>query len=143
MKQHCFELLKQLIVILPIRLLYYRLPNTNAWISTKYLNENSVHEHLTSSLNPADGKLKINVPPNYQYVSHTNLSLVLKHVSGLKVVFVAPTKAHKVHEKGVLSVTAAENALAVSSCEGDKVVVWDSRTSEFYISCNYLQILKS
>lgn len=48
--------------------------------------------------------------------------------SSLKIAFIAPTKAHKIHNKGVLSVSAAENALAVSSCEEDKLLVWDSRT---------------
>ncbi|KAJ2948114.1 hypothetical protein O0L34_g9912 [Tuta absoluta] len=111
-----------------------RLPKETAWISSKYLNANSLHEKLTTSLNSADGKVKINLPETYQYVSHGNLSLVIKHVrSGLKVAFVAPTKAHKVHDKAVLSVACAENATAVSSCEGDKLLVWDTRTSDILL----------
>nr|XP_021192434.2 proteasomal ATPase-associated factor 1 [Helicoverpa armigera] len=106
-----------------------RLPKGDAWISSKKLNENSIHDKLTTTL--SDGKVKINFSDNYQYISHGPLSLVVKHVaSGLKVAFVAPTKAHKIHTKGVLSVAVAENALSVSSCEEDKLLVWDSRTSE-------------
>lgn len=106
-----------------------RLPNCEAWISYKYINENSVHDKLKTEVNKADNKIKINLSDQYQYLSHANLSLVLKHVkSGLKIAFIAPTKAHKIHNKAVLSVSAAENALAVSSCEEDKLLVWDSRT---------------
>ncbi|KAJ8735738.1 hypothetical protein PYW07_007358 [Mythimna separata] len=106
-----------------------RLPKGNAWISSKKLNETSIHDQLTTTL--TDGRLKINFSDNYQYISHGPLSLVVKHIpSGLKVAFVAPTKAHKLHSKGVLSVAVSENAIAVSSCEEDKLLVWDSRTSE-------------
>ncbi|KAI8438770.1 hypothetical protein MSG28_011161 [Choristoneura fumiferana] len=108
-----------------------RLPKSEAWISSKKLHENSVHDKIKTSNN--DGKIKIEFTGNYQYVSHGNLNLVVKHISsGLKVAFVAPTKAYKVHDKGVLSVSASgsENALAISSCEGDKLLVWDSRTGE-------------
>lgn len=42
--------------------------------------------------------------------------------------FVAPSKDHKIHSKAVLSVSVAGNALATSSCEGDKLLVWDTRT---------------
>ncbi|XP_053615931.1 proteasomal ATPase-associated factor 1 [Plodia interpunctella] len=108
-----------------------RLPNGEAWISFKYINQTSVHDKLTTTINKADGKIKINFTDNYQYISHGSLSLVVKHVgSGLKVAFIAPTKAHRVHSKAVLSVGAAENPLVVSSCEGDRLLVWDSRTSE-------------
>lgn len=112
----------------------YRLPKSEAWISSKNLNENSVHDKIKTSIN--DGKIKIDFTGSYQYISHGNLNLVVKHISsGLKVAFVAPTKAYKVHNKGVLSVSASstENALAISSCEGDKLLVWDSRTGKFYI----------
>lgn len=105
------------------------MPKGEAWISAKYLNENSIHDKLTTSINTSDGKIKINFSSDYQYVSHSNLSLVVKHVgSNLKVAFVAPTKVYKVHNKAVLSVDTAENALAVTSCEQDKLLVWDSRT---------------
>ncbi|XP_049874796.1 proteasomal ATPase-associated factor 1 [Pectinophora gossypiella] len=108
-----------------------KLPKEEGWISSKYYNESSVHDKFRTSVNSADGKIKIDFPDSYQYISHSNLNLVIKHVpSGLKVAFIAPTKAHKVHDKAVLSVNTAENALAVSSCEGDKLLVWDSRTSE-------------
>ncbi|XP_030025158.2 proteasomal ATPase-associated factor 1 isoform X2 [Manduca sexta] len=53
--------------------------------------------------------------------------------SGLKVAFVAPTKDHKVHNKAVLSISTAENALAASSCEDDKLLVWDTRNSEILL----------
>lgn len=106
-----------------------RLPKGNAWITSKKLNENGVHDKLSTCMN--DGKVKIIFSDNYQYISHGPLSLVLKHIpSDLKVAFIAPSKAHKIHSKGVLSVAVAENALAVSSCEQDKLVVWDSRTGE-------------
>lgn len=108
------------------------MPKGSAWISSKKLNEMSVHDKLTTTLN--DGKVKINFSDNYQYISHGILSLVVKHVpSGLKVAFIAPTKSHKIHSKAVLSVAVANNALAVSSCEEDKLVVWDSRTSKLEI----------
>lgn len=108
-----------------------RLPNGVAWISSKYLNEPSTHDKLMTSINKSDNKIKINFTDNYQYLTHGNLSLVVKHLkSGLKVAFVAPTKAHQVHKKAVLSLSMAENSLAVSSCEEDKLLVWDSRTSE-------------
>lgn len=109
----------------------YSLPNADAWISSKKLNENSVHDKFKTSVNITDNKIKITFTNNYQYISHGNLNLVVKHnSSGLKVAFVAPTKPHKVHSKAVLSVDTAENALAVSSCEGDRLLVWDSRTSK-------------
>lgn len=108
------------------------MPKGNAWISSKKLNEISVHDKLTTTL--SDGRVKIDFSDNYQYISHGPLSLVVKHIpSGLKVAFVAPTKAHKIHSKGVLSVAVSENALAVSSCEEDKLLVWDSRTSKLDI----------
>lgn len=108
-----------------------RLPKCEAWISLKYLNENSVHGKLKTTSNSRDNKLKVVLPDDYEYISHSSLSFVIKHLkSGLKVAFVAPTKTHTVHNKGVLSVGAAENALAVSSCEGDRLLVWDSRTAE-------------
>lgn len=110
------------------------MPNETIWISSKYLNANSVHDKIRTSINKNDGKIKINLSDNYQFISHSNLSLVLKEVkSGLKVAFVAPTKAHNVHKKAILSVSTADNALAVSSCEGDKLIVWDSRTSRYAI----------
>lgn len=106
------------------------MPNDKVWISAKYLNTNSVHDKVWTTLNRSDGKIKINLSDAYQFVSQSNLSLVLKHVeSGLKVAFVAATKAHNIHKKAVLSVALAENALAVSSCEQDKLLVWDTRTS--------------
>lgn len=109
----------------------YRLPNQQFWMTSKKFNENGAHEIMTTSINQADRKIKINCSENYEYLSHGNLNLVLKHISsGVKVAFVAPTKAHKIHARGVLSVHSAENALAVSSCEGDRLLVWDSRTSE-------------
>ncbi|KAL4716907.1 hypothetical protein ACJJTC_012718 [Scirpophaga incertulas] len=108
-----------------------RLPNQQAWISSKYLNHASVHDKVLTSLNKTDNKIKITFTNNYQYISHGNLSLVVKHTdSGLKIAFVAPTKSHKVHNKAILSVATAENSLAVSSCEEDKLLVWDSRTGE-------------
>ncbi|CAK1540199.1 unnamed protein product [Leptosia nina] len=108
-----------------------RLPNGKIWISSKYLNVNSVHDSITTSLNKPDVKIKVNVPDSYQLISYSNLSLILKHVeSGLRVAFVAPTKVHNLHKKAVLSVCSAENSLAVSSCEGDQLLVWDSRTNE-------------
>ncbi|CAG9135660.1 unnamed protein product [Plutella xylostella] len=110
-----------------------KLPNSKVWISSKYLNEKSVHDQLVTAVNQSDGKIKISLSPSYQYVSHSNLSLVLKHISGVKIAFVAATKAHKVHNKAVLSVAAAENALAVSSCEADQLLVWDSRTNDILL----------
>ncbi|CAG9796434.1 unnamed protein product [Diatraea saccharalis] len=111
-----------------------RLPKAEAWISSKYLNEMSIHDKLKTAINNLDNKIKISFTDNYQYVSHGNLNLVVKHIkSGLKVAFVAPTKTHKVHTKAVLSVSIAENSLAVSSCEEDKLLVWDSRTSEILL----------
>ncbi|XP_046959328.1 proteasomal ATPase-associated factor 1 [Vanessa cardui] len=108
-----------------------RLPNEEAWISSKYLNLTSTHDKIRTTINKNDGKIKVNLSDNYQFVSLSNLSLVIKHnESDLKVAFVAPTKAHNVHQKAVLSVSTAENALAVSSCEGDNLIVWDSRTNE-------------
>ncbi|VVC93328.1 unnamed protein product [Leptidea sinapis] len=108
-----------------------RLPNGKAWISSKYLNIISVHENITATQNKPDVKLKLNVPSSYQLLSHSNLSLVLKHIeSGLKVAFVAPTKVHYIHKKGILSLCAADNSLTVSSCEEDTLLVWDSRTDE-------------
>lgn len=108
------------------------MPNAEAWISSKKINENSIHDKLKTAVNASDGKIKINFSDNYQYISHGNLNLVIKHISsGVKVAFIAATKVYKVHEKAVLSVAAtSENALAVSSCEGDKLLVWDSRTGE-------------
>lgn len=118
-----------------------RLPNEEAWISSKFLNQTSVHDKLKTSVNKSDNKIKISFTDNYQYVSHGNLNLVVKHVpSGLRVAFVAPTKVHKVHKKAVLSVSTAENSLAVSSCEEDKLLVWDSRTSKSFKSIS--QVLK-
>lgn len=109
----------------------FRLPNCEAWISSKYLNQNSVHTKLKTILNPTDKKIKLILPNEYQYISHSNLSLVIKHSkSGLKVAFVAPTKTHKVHDKAVLSVSVADT-LAVSSSEDDKLLVWDNRTSMY------------
>ncbi|KAJ0182378.1 hypothetical protein K1T71_001747 [Dendrolimus kikuchii] len=109
-----------------------RMPNAEVWISSKKLNENSIHDKLKTTVNQSDGKIKINFTDNYQYVSHGSLNLVIKHMSSsLKVAFISPTKVHKVHEKAILSVSATnENALAVSSCEGDKLLVWDNRTGE-------------
>ncbi|KAM3967661.1 lisH and WD40 domain-containing Lis-1 [Aphomia sociella] len=109
-----------------------RLPCGEAWISSKYLNEMSVSDKLTATLNRSDGKIKINFSENkYQYISHNNFSLVVKHLaSGLKVAFVSPTKTHKVHDKAILAVSVAENSRAISSCEGDKLLVWDSRNSD-------------
>lgn len=110
---------------------FLRLHKGVAWISSKYLNEKSIHDKLTTSINATDGKVKINFSSNYQYVSHSNLSLVVKHLdSNLKVAFVAPTKVYKVHNKAVLSIDTAENAMAVSSCEQDNLLVWDSRTGK-------------
>ncbi|XP_026738669.1 proteasomal ATPase-associated factor 1 [Trichoplusia ni] len=106
-----------------------RLPKGEAWISSKILNEASIHDKLLTSL--SDGKVKINFSDNYQYISHGPLNLVVKHIaSDLKVAFVAPSKAHKIHKKAVLSVAVSSHSLAVSSCEEDKLLVWDSRTSE-------------
>ncbi|XP_059051196.1 proteasomal ATPase-associated factor 1 [Achroia grisella] len=111
-----------------------RLPKGEAWISSKILNQNSVHDKLSTSVNNPDRKIKISFSDNYQYISHSNLSLVVKHIpSGLRVAFVAPTKGHKVHDKAVLSVAVAENSNVVSACEGDKLLVWDSRTSEVFL----------
>ncbi|XP_028158826.1 proteasomal ATPase-associated factor 1-like [Ostrinia furnacalis] len=111
-----------------------RLPKEEAWISSKILNQTSVHDKLRTSVNMADKKIKIDFTDNYQYISHGNLNLVVKHIpSGLRVAFVAPTKVHNIHKKAVLSVAAAENSLAVSSCEEDKLLVWDSRTSEILL----------
>ncbi|XP_022130260.2 proteasomal ATPase-associated factor 1 [Pieris rapae] len=108
-----------------------RLPQSKVWISMKYLNMNSVHDKITTSLNKPDVKIKLHVPETFQLISYSNLSLVLRHVeSDLKVAFVAPTKVHDLHQKAILSVCAAENSLTVSSCEGDQLLVWDSRTSE-------------
>lgn len=105
------------------------MPKGEAWISAKLLNQNSVHDKLTTTL--SDGKIKINFSDDYQFISHSPLCLTVKHVpSGLRVAFVAPSKAHKIHNKAMLSVSVAENALAVSSCEEDKLLVWDSRTSK-------------
>ncbi|XP_075975019.1 lisH and WD40 domain-containing Lis-1 [Anticarsia gemmatalis] len=110
-----------------------RLPKGEAWISSKILNHNSIHDKILTTL--SDGKVKINFSDNYQYVSSNPLCLVVKHVaSGLRVAFVAPSKAHKIHSKAVLSVSVAENALAVSSCEEDKLLVWDTRTSEVILN---------
>lgn len=114
----------------------YRLPNQQCWVSFKTFNQSCcTHENIKTAINPADGKIKINCSENYEYISHGNLNLVLKHVSsGVKIAFVAPTKAHKVHAKAVLSVDAADKAMAVSACEGDRLLVWDSRTSEYIIT---------
>ncbi|RVE51084.1 hypothetical protein evm_004227 [Chilo suppressalis] len=115
-------------------MMFYRLPKQEAWISSKYLNEMSIHDKLKTSINSSDNKIKIIFTDNYQYISHGNFSLVAKHIkSGLKVAFVAPTKTHNVHKKAVLSLSIAENSLAVSSCEEDKLLVWDSRTSEILL----------
>ncbi|CAB3256404.1 unnamed protein product [Arctia plantaginis] len=106
-----------------------RLPNAEAWISSKEINKNSIHDKLTTTC--SEGKIKINFSGNYQFVSLSPLCLVVNHIeSDLRVAFVAPSKGHKLHKKGVLSVSVAENALAVSSCEEDKLLVWDSRTSD-------------
>lgn len=112
-----------------------RLPFTEAWISSKKLNENSVHDKFKTAVNQADGKIKIIFTDNYQYVSHGNLNLVVKHISsGSKVAFIAPTVTHKIHEKAVLGVSSTlENSLAVSSCEGNRLLLWDSRTSEIQL----------
>lgn len=109
---------------------FCRLPNEEIWISSKYLNSNSIHDKIKTSINKVDGKMKINVSENYQLISITSLSLIVKHIkSNLKVVFVAATKSHNVHKKAILSVSTAENALASSSCEGDRLLIWDTRTS--------------
>lgn len=106
-----------------------RLPNGEAWISSKQIHENSINDKFTTSL--SDGKIKIHFTGNYQYVSLSPLCFVVKHLSSkLRVAFVAPSKAHKIHKRGVLSVSVAENALAVSSSDDDKLLVWDTRTSE-------------
>lgn len=120
----------------------FSLPNEEAWISSKKLHEHSVHDKLKTSVNRADNKIKITFSGNYQYISHGNLNLVVKHIdSGLRIGFVAPTKVHSVHSKGVLSVNIAENALAVSSCEGDRLLIWDSRTSKLiFITVTSLKI---
>lgn len=55
-------------------------------------------------------------------------------ISGLKIAFVAPTKTHAIHKHGILSVTCGDNALAASSCEGDKFLVWDTRTGKYKIN---------
>ncbi|XP_013197205.1 proteasomal ATPase-associated factor 1 isoform X2 [Amyelois transitella] len=108
-----------------------RLPHGEAWISSKFLHQTSVHDKLTTTVNEIDGKVKINFTDNFQYISHGCLNLVVKHVgSGLKVVFVAPSKAHKLHDKGVYSVDASVSPIVVSSCEGSKLLVWDSTTDE-------------
>lgn len=108
-----------------------RLPNGQVWISSKVLNELSTQETLTRSGNKSDGNIKINISKNYEYISLSNLSLVVKHIeSELKAVFVAPTKDHNIHDKAILSVALAENSLTVSSCEADKLLVWDSRTGD-------------
>lgn len=107
------------------------MPKSEAWISAKYLNTNSIHEKITTAINQSDGKVKINVPESYQLILKNNLTLLLRHNdSGLKVAFVACTKAHDVHKKSILSVSTADSALVVSSCEQDKLLVWDSRTSK-------------
>ncbi|CAK1602268.1 unnamed protein product [Parnassius mnemosyne] len=108
-----------------------RLSQGEFWISSKYIGQNSTHETIKTLVNKTDGKMHIRCPQNYQYISHTNLSLVMKHIdSGLKVAFVAPTKTHNIHKNAVLSVSSGENAMAASSCEGDKLLVWDTRTDE-------------
>lgn len=108
----------------------FRLPNEEIWISSKYLNANSVHDKIKTSINKTDGKIKIDVSENYQFISFSSLNLIVKHVkSDVKVAFVAATKSHNVHKKAILSVSTAENALAISSCEADKLLVWDTRTS--------------
>lgn len=104
------------------------------WISSKCKDQTSIHDTIKTLVNQADGKLQIKCPDSYQYVSHSNLSLVLKHLgSGLKVAFVAPTKTHTVHKKALLSISSGENALAVSSCEEDKLIVWDTRTGKLLL----------
>ncbi|XP_014356536.2 proteasomal ATPase-associated factor 1 [Papilio machaon] len=111
-----------------------RLMKGEFWISSKYRDQNSIHDKIKALVNQADGKLQIKCPDTYQYLSHSNLSLVLKHLSsGLKVAFVAPTKTHNVHKKALLSISSGENALAVSSCEEDKLLVWDTRTDEILL----------
>lgn len=111
----------------------FRLPNQQFWLTSKKINESSNHDTVKTIINQSDAKIKINCPESYEYVSHGSLNLVLKHLSsGLKLAFVAPTKAHTLHSKGVLSVDSADNALAVSSCEDNKLVVWDSRTSKYF-----------
>ncbi|KPI95028.1 Proteasomal ATPase-associated factor 1 [Papilio xuthus] len=111
-----------------------RLMKGEFWISSKYKDQNSVHDTIKASVNQADGKILIKCPDSYQYLSHSNLSLVLKHLgSGLKVAFVAPTKTHTIHKKALLSISSGENALAVSSCEEDKLLVWDTRTDEILL----------
>ncbi|CAH0592645.1 unnamed protein product [Chrysodeixis includens] len=106
-----------------------RLPKGEVWISSKILNEPGIHDKLQTTV--SDGKVKLNFSDNYRYISYGPWSLVVKHIpSDLKVVFVAPSNVHKVHKKGVLSVAVSNHSLAVSSCEEDKLLVWDSRTSE-------------
>ncbi|XP_041975242.1 proteasomal ATPase-associated factor 1-like [Aricia agestis] len=106
-------------------------PNKKIWISTKYLNKPSFHDSITTTVNESDGKLKVNVSEELNFISISNLSIVLKDVkSGLKIAFVAPNKVHDIHAKAILSVSMTENALAVSSCEQDRLVIWDTRTNE-------------
>lgn len=107
------------------------LPHQEVWISAKYLKKRGIHEKIRTSLNKNERSLQIFLSANYQMVSLSRLSLVLKHKdSGLIVAFVPATKAHKVHNRAVLSVSAAKSALVVSSCEAHKLFVWDSRTNE-------------
>ncbi|XP_068626734.1 proteasomal ATPase-associated factor 1-like [Battus philenor] len=111
-----------------------RLPKGEIWISSKYIGHNGTHDSIKTLVNKSDGKIQIKCPENYQYVSHSNLSLVVKHLSSsLKVAFVAPTKTHMIHKKAILSISSGENALAASSCEEDKLLVWDTRTDEILL----------
>lgn len=115
----------------------FRLPKSKSWISSKYLNEISVHDEITTSV--TDGKIKINTSNNYECLSYSNLGLVVKYVpTQLKVVFVAPIKTHQIHQKGVLSTSAAENALMVSSDDSGNLSVWDSRTGKKSILCAFV-----
>ncbi|XP_038207995.1 proteasomal ATPase-associated factor 1 [Zerene cesonia] len=108
-----------------------RLPHGKAWISSKYLNVNSIHDKISASLDKSDVKVKLHVPETFQLISYSNLSLALRHYeSGLKVAFVAPTKVHGIHKKAIISLCAADNFLTVSSCEDDKLLVWDNRSGD-------------
>ncbi|CAH2050692.1 unnamed protein product, partial [Iphiclides podalirius] len=110
---------------------FIRLPHKQIWISFKYVGRGSTHDIIKTVLDKTEGKIQVVCPDSFQYISQSNLSLVLKHLSsGLKVAFVAPTKTHTIHKHGILSVSCGENALAATSCEGDKLLVWDTRTDE-------------
>lgn len=108
----------------------HRLPNSEAWISVKYRNETSVHGKI-NSCETFDNKPRLTITPEFSLISQTTNMMVVKHLqSDLVTAFVAPMKSYKVHNKAVHSVTAAENAMVVSSSEDDKIAVWDSRTGK-------------